>query len=51
MVAYEKGGITTDLQDRPAVRYDVEVKQDSGDAAPAPAADKEGGAAPAAKGQ
>lgn len=51
VVAYEKGGITTDLQDRPAVRYDVEVKQDSGDAAPAPAADKEGGAAPAAKGQ
>ena len=28
VVAYEKGGITTDLQDRPAVRYDVEVKRD-----------------------
>lgn len=28
VVAYEKGGFTTDLQDRPAVRYDVEVKQD-----------------------
>jgi hypothetical protein len=29
IVGYEKGGITTDLKDRPAVRYDVEVKQDS----------------------
>jgi hypothetical protein len=28
VVGYEKGGITTDLKDRPAVRYDVEVKQD-----------------------
>ena len=28
VVGYEKGGITTDLQDRPAVRYDVEVKRD-----------------------
>lgn len=27
-VAYEKGGFTTDLKDRPAIRYDVEVKQD-----------------------
>lgn len=29
IVGYEKGGITTDLKDRPAVRYDVEVKQDT----------------------
>ncbi len=28
VVGYEKGGITTDLQDRPAVRYDVEVQRD-----------------------
>jgi hypothetical protein len=34
-VAYEKGGFTTDLPDRLAIRYDVEVKQD----ADAPAAD------------
>ena len=25
VVGYEKGGITTDLKDRPAVRYDIEV--------------------------
>lgn len=29
VVGYEKGGITVDLKDRPAVRYDVEVKQDA----------------------
>lgn len=29
IVGYEKGGITTDLKDRPAIRYDVEVKQDA----------------------
>jgi len=34
-VAYEKGGFTTDLQERLAIRYDVEVKRD----APAPDAD------------
>lgn len=28
IVGYEKGGITTDLKDRPAVRYDVEVERD-----------------------
>lgn len=38
VVGYEKGGITTDLRDRPAVRYDVEVKQDTSEAAPQPAA-------------
>lgn len=29
VVGYEKGGITTDLKDRPAVRYDVEVTRDA----------------------
>lgn len=29
VVGYEKGGLTTDLKDRPAIRYDVEVRQDS----------------------
>jgi hypothetical protein len=28
VVGYEKGGITTDLKDRPGVRYDVEVKKE-----------------------
>ena len=28
VVGYEKGGITTDLKDRPAVRYDVEVNRE-----------------------
>lgn len=27
-VAYERGGFTTDLKDRPDIRYDVEIKQD-----------------------
>lgn len=27
-VAYERGGITTDLQDRPSMRFETEVKQD-----------------------
>jgi len=26
VVAYEKGSLTTDLKDRPAVRFDVEIK-------------------------
>ena len=42
VVAYERGGFTTDLKDRPAIRYDVEVKKDiargSGSEAEAPAA-------------
>jgi hypothetical protein len=29
VVGYEKGGLTTDLKDRPAVRYDVEVNRES----------------------
>jgi hypothetical protein len=33
VVGYEKGGLTTELKDRPAVRYDVEVNRD---AAPKP---------------
>jgi len=34
VVGYEQGGFTTDLKDRPAVRYDVEVKQDTPDQGP-----------------
>jgi hypothetical protein len=30
VVGYEKGGLTTDLKDRPAVKYDVEVTKDAG---------------------
>ena len=29
IVAFEKGGMTTDLKDRPAVRYDVDVSKDA----------------------
>lgn len=29
VVGYEKGGLTTELKDRPAVRYDVEVNRDA----------------------
>jgi hypothetical protein len=29
VVGYEQGGMTTDLKDRPAVRYDIEVAKDS----------------------
>ena len=29
IVAFEKGGLTSDLKDRPAVRYDVEVAKDA----------------------
>ncbi|HYV47041.1 MAG TPA: dihydrolipoamide acetyltransferase [Myxococcaceae bacterium] len=49
IVGYEKGGITADLKDRPAVRYDVEVAKDAAmkpqDATPA--APDQKGAAPA----
>ncbi|HZI11974.1 MAG TPA: dihydrolipoamide acetyltransferase [Myxococcus sp.] len=38
VVGFEQGGLTTDLKDRPAVRYDVELSRDTGrGAAPAPA--------------
>lgn len=30
IVGYEKGGFTSDLKDRPAVRYDIEVSKDAG---------------------
>ena len=30
IVGFEKGGLTSDLKDRPAVRYDVEVAKDAG---------------------
>jgi hypothetical protein len=29
VVGFEKGGLTSDLKDRPAVRYDVEVAKDA----------------------
>ena len=30
IVGYEKGGFTSDLKDRPAIRYDIEVAKDAG---------------------
>ncbi len=44
VVGYEKGGITAELKDRPAIRYDVDVKREEGAPAPAAAAEpaKEG---------
>ncbi|WP_375771735.1 dihydrolipoamide acetyltransferase [Archangium gephyra] len=36
VVGFEKGGLTTDLQDRPAVRYDLESSRDAGKPSPAP---------------
>lgn len=36
VVGFENGGVTTDLQDRPAVRYDIESSRDSGKQLPAP---------------
>lgn len=30
VVGFEKGGLTTDLKDRPAVRYDIAVSRDAG---------------------
>jgi hypothetical protein len=42
IVGFEKGGLTTDLKDRPAVRYDIEVSRDTPKAkdseAPSPSA-------------
>ncbi|MFN0061517.1 MAG: dihydrolipoamide acetyltransferase [Myxococcaceae bacterium] len=35
VVGYEKGGITTDLKDRPAIRYDIEVSKDQPQTQPA----------------
>lgn len=39
VVGFEKGGLTTDLQDRPAVRYDIESARDAGKLKTAPASD------------
>jgi hypothetical protein len=44
VVGFEKGGITAELKDRPAVRYDVDVRREEGGVAPVPAASKEGAA-------
>jgi hypothetical protein len=38
VVGFEKGGLTTDLQDRPAVRYDIDSARDSAKPAAADAA-------------
>ncbi len=35
VVGFEKGGLTADLQDRPAVRYDIESSRESGKKQPA----------------
>jgi len=49
IVGFEKGGLTADLKDRPAVRYDVEVAKDAAmKQQQAPAAPDQKGAAPAA---
>jgi hypothetical protein len=40
VVGYEKGGFTTDLKDRPAVRYDTEVTKDAPKPAQASATEK-----------
>jgi hypothetical protein len=37
VVGYEKGGITTDLKDRPAIRYDIQITRDTSKPAPPPA--------------
>ena len=39
VVGFEKGGFTTDIKDRPAVRYDVEVSKEKPGARPPPAGD------------
>ena len=44
VVGFEKGGITAELKDRPAVRYDIDVRREEGGPAPVPAASKEGAA-------
>jgi len=38
VVGFEKGGLTTDLKDRPAVRYDSEVSRDTDEAKQQPSA-------------
>src|SRR5205814_2187905 len=39
IVGFEKGGLTTDLKDKPAVRYDVEVAKDAPGKKSAPSAE------------
>lgn len=51
VVAYEKGGFTTDLKDRPTIRYDVEVKQDIEQQQNTPAGPPTGGVASPAQPQ
>lgn len=38
VVGFEKGGMTAELEDRPAVRYDVDVQREDVRAEPGPAA-------------
>ncbi|HET6440061.1 MAG TPA: dihydrolipoamide acetyltransferase [Anaeromyxobacter sp.] len=42
VVGYEKGGVTAELKDRPAVRYDVDVQREEGQAEPQPDAGAKG---------
>lgn len=42
VVGFEKGGITTDLKDRPAVRYDIEVSKEKAAENAGPAAPEKG---------
>ncbi len=44
VVGFEKGGITSELKDRPAIRYDVDVRREEGGAPAVPADSKEGAA-------
>jgi uncharacterized small protein (DUF1192 family) len=37
VVGFEKGGITTELKDRPAIRYDIDVQREEARRVPAPA--------------
>lgn len=36
IVGFEKGGITSDLKDRPAIRYDIQVTKDAGNKSESP---------------
>jgi len=47
IVGFEKGGLTSDLKDRPSVRYDVEVAKDAAMKQQTPTAPETPGAAPA----
>ncbi len=46
IVGFEKGGLTTELKDRPAVRYDVEVSKEKPAAATPPVAPSPGSPVP-----